>query len=335
MNRTTTRRTSERPRRSIHGSRRGQPHGERFQIPKLEEFALALRVSYSGLTLASMVTALPFVSIAAGLRLKRSVKAERPCSGIGHCEVFHWRKMERPARARQSSVLSQFSDICILAIEIRTDVCEVQLYDCTSSATALAIALALREAIARRIGVDPDEMGFAAPAAPSQSGKPAWSAVIFDAASGGAGFASTIVDDRVAMLRDARDLLDCQGLGRCGACPQCVLGPDSQHSVEKTDRKSAFVLLSAIARRLALPPKYKFFGEDSIFEGTPIAETIDARLNRDPKAKLVVFLSGLPEEWELESWPLGPVMVRWGGRMFSYTPYEKSYHSFDCGAKSE
>ena len=52
-----------------------------------------------------------------------------------------------------------------LGQEIRTDVCEVQLYACTDRKAALTIALALREVAARRLGVDVDEMGFAAPEA--------------------------------------------------------------------------------------------------------------------------------------------------------------------------
>src|SRR3546814_2642131 len=46
----------------------------------------------------------------------------------------------------------------------------------------------------------------------------------------------------VGMLTAARNALDCTRLGRCGdpvatkACPRCVLGSDSQHAAEDTDR---------------------------------------------------------------------------------------------------
>lgn len=122
-----------------------------------------------------------------------------------------------------------------LGHEIRTDLCEVQLYACTSKEAATTIALALREAVADRLGIDADEMGWAAPPVPNPGGPANWSAVVFDRASGGAGFASTIARDPIAALRAAATFLDCSRSGRCGdpdsirACPRCVLGPDAQH----------------------------------------------------------------------------------------------------------
>jgi DEAD/DEAH box helicase domain-containing protein len=208
-----------------------------------------------------------------------------------------------------------------LGHEIRTDVCEVQLYDCASATTALAIALALREAIARRLGVDADEMGFAAPPAADPLGsRRSWSAVIFDRASGGAGFSSTLAENPIPILREARALLDCEAVGRCGdceavtVCPLCVLGADSQHSAEDTDRKAAFALLTDALARLTLPEEHRIFGASSEFESAPLAVALAGRLQGNAAAALTLFLSGRPDDWDLDEWPMTPVLDLWGGR---------------------
>jgi len=208
-----------------------------------------------------------------------------------------------------------------LGHEIRTDVCEVQLYECSSAATALAIALALREAVARRLGVDADEMGFAAPPAADPLGtRRNWSAVIFDRASGGAGFSSTLAENPLPILMEARALLDCDAAGRCGdceavtVCPLCVLGADSQHSAEDTDRKAAFDLLTDVLARLVLPEEHRLFGASSEFESAPLAVALASRLQANPAVALTIFLSGRPDDWDLDNWPMTPVLDLWGGR---------------------
>jgi hypothetical protein len=207
-----------------------------------------------------------------------------------------------------------------LGHEIRTDLCEVQLYGCRSRATALTIALALREATARRLGIDADEMGFAAPEVPAVDGHENWSCVIFDRASGGAGFATTISRDPVALLRDARSFLDCSLPGRCGgrdvreACPRCVLSPDAQHAVEGTDRSSAFELLTNVLSRVDLPNQHKLFGVDTAYEPAPLPVAIDELMHRLPDAELAIALSGAPNSWDFETWPASGVVERWGTR---------------------
>lgn len=208
-----------------------------------------------------------------------------------------------------------------LAHEIRTDVCEVQLYSCTSRDAALTIALALREACAARLGVDPDEMGFAArPGVRAQGFARSWNAVVFDRASGGAGFSGTIGIDPVGMLTAARNALDCTQLGRCGdpaaikACPRCVLGADSQHAAEDTDRAAAFAILSATIERIDLPVEHRVFGDASEYEAAPLATALADAMNRSTTATLAVALDGQPAAWDIEQWPARPMIERLGAR---------------------
>lgn len=208
----------------------------------------------------------------------------------------------------------------MLGHEIRTDLCEIQLYDCRSREVALTIALALREAVAKRLGIDSDEMGFAAPAAPSIGGQNNFSAVVFDRASGGAGFSPTIARDPVGLLRDAATFIDCTLPGRCGdpgaerVCPRCVLGPDAQHVVEATDRITAFALLSDVLSRIALPERHRLFGSSTVYEAAPLSDAINERMATDPAAELIVILHGAPGDWDFDAWPMAQVVERWGAR---------------------
>ncbi|MBZ9700972.1 MULTISPECIES: DEAD/DEAH box helicase [unclassified Mesorhizobium] len=208
----------------------------------------------------------------------------------------------------------------MLAHEIRTDLCEIQLYDCRSRDVALTIALALREAVAKRLGVDADEMGFAAPAAPNPQGRDNWSSVIFDRASGGAGFSATIARDPVGLLGDARTFLDCSLPGRCGdrnatrVCPRCVLAPDAQHAVEATDRAAAFDLLTNTLSRIALPEEHRLFGPTTAYESAALTDALNEWMTTDPAAELCVVLHGDPTNWDFDAWPMAPVVERWGAR---------------------
>lgn len=213
----------------------------------------------------------------------------------------------------------------MLGHEIRTDLCEIQLYDCRSRDVALTIALALREAVAKRLGIDADEMGFAAPAAPNVQGRDSWSTVIFDRASGGAGFSATVARDPVGLLRDALTFLDCTMPGRCGdpnakrICPRCVLAPDAQHAVEATDRAEALALLTRTLSRITLPEEHRLFGPKTSYEAAALADSLNERMVTDPTAELIVILHGDPAGWDFDAWPMAPVVERWGARGRSVT----------------
>ena len=163
-------------------------------------------------------------------------------------------------------------------------------------------------------------MGFAAPETRRPDLRRSYSAVVFDRASGGAGFAATIASDPVGMIEEAKRLLDCSQIGRCGnvdavnACPRCVLAADAQHRVDKTDRRAAFELLEATLARLVLPAEHKLFGEQTVYEPAPLAVSLGNFLAEDDDAVATLYALGNPADWELEAWPITPLFKRWAGR---------------------
>lgn len=207
-----------------------------------------------------------------------------------------------------------------LGEETRTSVFELQLSGLQSREAALAAALALREATARRLGVEPTEMGVGALQTRDRQGRPAHTAVVYDHASGGAGFASSIGEDPVDRIRLAAEILDCSQRGRCGdpnakkICSACVLSPDVQNMVERTDRAEAFRALREASLRLDMPDRFKVFGQPTRYESAPLLEAALGRLNARSSPRLLVRLTGAPEVWDFSDWSAVPILKRFSAQ---------------------
>ena len=207
-----------------------------------------------------------------------------------------------------------------LGHSLRTAVVEVQLYGCRDADTARAIAVALREACAIELGIEPDEMGFAATPAPTPERTEAWCAVVYDRASGGAGFASTIADEPIRCLKAARELLDCAASGGCGEpeaerfCSRCLLSSDTQHMIERCNRLTAFHVLDELIPRLEIAAADRLFSGKTELESTPLAEALGRRIAPAPSRTIVLWLHGEPQDWELDEWPARILAETWGPR---------------------
>ncbi len=118
----------------------------------------------------------------------------------------------------------------------RTEVFELQLtgLDETCGAT---IAVALREALCRRLGIERDEVARAVAPAPGEAATT--SLFLFDTASGGAGYAGAAATDLPGLLRGARAVLDCTNPGCERACPACLILRDTARHADALDRKRA------------------------------------------------------------------------------------------------
>ena len=228
-----------------------------------------------------------------------------------------------------------------LGHSLRTAVVEVQLYSCRDGDTARAIAVALREACAIELGIEPDEMGFAATSALTPEGTEASCAVVYDRASGGAGFASTIADDPIRYLKMARDLVDCAAPGGCGQpeaerfCSRCLLSADTQHMIERCNRLNAFKVLDDLVPRLEITDDDRLFGAGTELESVPLADALIRRIAESPAKTIVLWLDDDSLGWEFDEWPARMFAETWGPRgvpiRFAVRPH--TLHVADLSAR--
>ena len=135
-----------------------------------------------------------------------------------------------------------------LGYEISTDVFELQPVGLETRGAGLALASALREALSRRLGVEPDEMGIAAEDRRNRVGGRSVSVFLFDRSSGGAGFAVQADDHFAEILNEAEKILDCSVPGCVTGCPSCVLTTDmSEDESRLLDRGPALEIVRSLA----------------------------------------------------------------------------------------
>lgn len=201
-----------------------------------------------------------------------------------------------------------------------TDIFELRLAGCRSRGTALAVAVALREALAEALGVEIDEMGIEAVPGQTEAGEAVFSAILFDRADGGAGFASAAArgdgddQDLGGLLRKAAARLDCPV--RCDTvCERCLLSAATQYVAPELDRRAALELVQRrVLPGLALDPAAAVFGPASRPELADLTDAVGRALAKGDGAIATVFLLGAPEDWDLADWPVGPLAAQWTPR---------------------
>lgn len=139
-----------------------------------------------------------------------------------------------------------------LGHEVLTDVVEVQPSNLGALGAAWAAASALREALARRLGIETRELGLGVAPRPSSLGTYTHSIFLYDQASGGAGYAPRLCDDFSSILRDARTVLACPRDCERG-CSACVLVADLFAQQELIDRRGALDFVDDLLAGIAEP----------------------------------------------------------------------------------
>ncbi|MBV9108032.1 MAG: DUF1998 domain-containing protein, partial [Gemmatimonadetes bacterium] len=199
-----------------------------------------------------------------------------------------------------------------------TDVFELQLRHwgegrpVTCPRAASSIAVALRQALAERIGVEDREIGWTSiPSRIESTGEQTRTIVLFDTATGGAGFVAQAVHHLPELLRRARRILECPR-GCDAACHGCLLTYDTSYSAAELDRHAALaVLCDAFLAGLELPDADRVFGPHTALEFEPLPIALARELRRADHLR--VLLSGAAEQWELEDWPLTERLARLAG----------------------
>ncbi len=198
-----------------------------------------------------------------------------------------------------------------------TDVYELQLCHPLSAApldrrVAISLAIALRQALAEHIGIEPREIGYAAVPSRSRANSRTRSLVLYDTAAGGAGYVARIPELLAGLLESARAILTCDDTRCDRACHSCLLGFDTQRDIDDLDRYAALDFLAdGLIESLSLPETWRVFGPASQLE----YQTLRAALCREAQrtgAEQVRLYLGVPyADWEPALWSLRPAILRW------------------------
>jgi len=197
--------------------------------------------------------------------------------------------------------------------EYKTDVLEIALvgtdgHALNNAVAAFTIAVALRRAIAERLGIDISELGCDTKPIRDTDGRQTRVIQIFDQRSGG--YANLVASDLPGLLRAARRILDCE-VGCESACQHCVLSFDTRFRTESLDRKMALEFLSSEwLAQIQLPNEMRFFEASSSAEYQVLAESITREINSGSARQLHVYLHGDPSEWDLAPSPLRRLLHR-------------------------
>ena len=151
-----------------------------------------------------------------------------------------------------------------LGCETVTDVAEIQPVGLESEGAALAVVAALREALARKLGIEAGELGMAVRRVLGPLGQATHGLFLFDRASGGAGFAPQATTLYEELLRDVREILDCDQLGCEHGCSACILTTDLFDRQRIIDRKTALRWADEALASIAQVPEADRIAPDAV-----------------------------------------------------------------------
>lgn len=186
------------------------------------------------------------------------------------------------------------TDTIALGYETLTDVVELQFENLAHEGAAWAIASALRESLARNLGIEAREMGLGVNAREGRLGSHTHSIFLFDQASGGAGYAPRILDMLATILIEAKAILDCPVQCERG-CSACVLAPDLYAEQHKIDRRFAWLWMTDLNTRIL-----QLDEADRIFPDARLSSCVGDALGANVQAgdEIAIFVQG---EFPLEA----------------------------------
>lgn len=171
-----------------------------------------------------------------------------------------------------------------LGYEVQTDVAELQLVGIRTQGAALALASALRETLARAIGIETRAIGLGVQRCTGALSEPVWSVLLYDQTSGGAGYVTQLFDNISETLRNTANILDCeQGCEK--ACSACVLAPDLFAKQEQLERREASKVVQDILARVAEPTIEERAFPDSVLS-KPVVDDLIWRMGSIKKFAL-------------------------------------------------
>lgn len=195
--------------------------------------------------------------------------------------------------------------------EMRTDVFELQLPQETSRAQGLALAAGLREALAKKLGIEAREVGIAAGLSCDAAQNRTVSSFLYDRTAGGGGLASRLgeYDEFKSCLERAIEVLSCPEGCQYG-CSACILRPDMYFEEGAVDRFGALELARRMIAHLRVPKELQVFGGETRILGQSLCQWLDSQRTAERLQGLTIFLHGAVKDWELAGWPLIHMLVR-------------------------
>lgn len=196
-----------------------------------------------------------------------------------------------------------------LGATTRTDVLEYVLVPgidgspLQESAVASTLAVLLRKVIAKRLGIDSREIGFATQKVLLR-GNRGLAVLIYDTASGGAGYVSGLEGQAEELLSDA-----IAEAGKCPAncdstCPECLLAHDTRDVAGELDRHAVTRMFGGQFKGSLLVPDgaRDCVGSNAAWEVRSLQDAVVATLATASQASIAVYDSG--EEQATETSPL-------------------------------
>lgn len=175
----------------------------------------------------------------------------------------------------------------VLGHDITTDVAEVEFAGLTEPGIAWSIASALREALARILGVEASELGLSVTSRSTAVAGRVQIIHLYDRASGGAGYATRLDDLFEDALRSAAVILACEHANCETGCSACIMARDLFDKAEILDRKAALEFIRTLVASMAAPAE-----EDIPVVGATLAhDVVDELVTAltDGRSDLVLF----------------------------------------------
>lgn len=165
------------------------------------------------------------------------------------------------------------------------------------SVIAMTLAVALRAALAKILGVSASELGYATRPSKLPSGHSIRILQLFDVISGGAGFASSAPLHVERLLRGMVERLRCK---HCETgCSECLLDSQTRHDQDKLDRLAALDWLGAdFIHHVGLTTENKLSFADGQYAPGSI-ENVLRRLINEGAERVTLLTSGDMVEWDL------------------------------------
>jgi hypothetical protein len=167
----------------------------------------------------------------------------------------------------------------------------------SNRSVALTLAVALRFALASKLGISAAELGFGT--RPAQiDGRSVLVIQLYDELSGGAGFASSAPEHIEDLLLEMTKRLQCSHCDT--ACSECLLDSSTRHHHDRLDHVAAAAWLGEhFSRRIQLPESEQLV-PGAKYQPRSIEGVIHKGI-REGATKLTVCLTGDQDDWDLSA----------------------------------